>query len=911
MRELSIDIETYSDRDLTRVGVYAYADSPAFRILLFAYAFDDGPVQIVDFEHGEKLPDTVVKALADPEIIKTAYNANFERVCISVSSGFGYFRYLPPEQWRCTAVAASELGLPNTLDGVAQALHLSFQKDKRGKDLINYFCKPNPKRESNQQALMDMDAEKWEEFKEYCKQDVEVERAIKKKISRFPMPESEQKLWELDQRINDRGICIDRKLVENAISFSDAYVSRAEAQFSLLTGIENPKSVVQIKNWLKKELGEDISSADKKALAELRARTMNPRVKEVLRLRALIAKSSVSKYEAMKRSLCDDGRIRGTMQFYGANRTGRWAGRIIQPQNFPQNHLPDLKEARETLKEGNLDWFETLYGDVTQVLSELIRTAIIPKSGHRFIVSDFSAIEARVIAYLADENWRIKLFKDNGDIYCSSASQMFKVPVVKNGINGHLRQKGKIAELACIAEGQIVLTDKGLVPIEDVTTEMKVWDGENWIEHKGVVCRGEKEVISYGGLEATKDHIVWAEIKGKPRKVYFGIAATCGAHLIQTGNGRNPVRLDRNNQSGKEMEREMEPLLCFNQMRRMRKSAVDEFRKFKNRKIKRVPKLFTTKSRTELVRSEIYGGETTLHESEGQKLQKLWSQRHRVSVCKRNRCLYIHDRNTRITGARNGVRPDRCKWPLRTGESTLGNTPGELSESKKILRKVKVYDLLNAGPNHRFTVSNVLVHNCGYGGGVGALKAMGALEMGLEESELQPIVDKWRNSNPHITEYWRTVETAAVNAINDKPSRIAHGISFQKRANILFVTLPSGRKIAYVKPRIGENKFGGQSICYMGLDTAKHWTELETWGGKLVENIVQAVARDCLAESLKRLEKVGYRAVFHVHDEVIIEAPEDFGSLEDVTKIMSQPMPWTEGLPLNAAGFECEFYQKD
>ena len=648
MRELSIDIETYSDRDLTRVGVYAYADSPAFRILLFAYAFDDGPVQIVDFEHGEKLPDTVVKALADPEIIKTAYNANFERVCISVSSGFGYFRYLPPEQWRCTAVAASELGLPNTLDGVAQALHLSFQKDKRGKDLINYFCKPNPKRESNQQALMDMDAENWEAFKEYCKQDVEVERAIKKKISRFPVPESEQKLWELDQKINDRGICIDKKLVENAISFSDAYINLAEARFSLLTGIENPKSVVQIKNWLKKELGEDIPSADKKALAELRARTVNPRVKEVLRLRALIAKSSVSKYEAMQRSLCYDGRIRGTMQFYGANRTGRWAGRIIQPQNFPQNHLPDLKEARETLKEGNLDWFETLYGDVTPVLSELIRTAIIPKPGHRFIVSDFSAIEARVIAYLADENWRIKLFKDNGDIYCSSASQMFKVPVVKNGVNGHLRQKGKIAELAC-----------------------------------------------------------------------------------------------------------------------------------------------------------------------------------------------------------------------------------------------------------------------GYGGGVGALKAMGALEMGLEESELQPIVDKWRASNPHITEYWRTVETAAVNAINDKPSRIEHGINFQKRANILFVTLPSGRKIAYVKPRIGENKFGGQSICYMGLDTAKHWTELETWGGKLVENIVQAVARDCLAESLKRLEKAGYRTVFHVHDEVIIEAPEGFGSLEEVTEIMGQPMPWAEGLPLNAAGFECEFYQKD
>lgn len=647
MRELSIDIETYSDRDLTKVGVYAYADSPAFKILLFAYAFDDEPVRIVDMEHGEKIPAAVTDALTDTDVIKTAYNANFERVCLSRRFLRGG-DYLPPEQWRCTAVVASELGLPNTLDGVAQALRLSYQKDKRGKELIKYFCKPNPKRESNQQTLMGMDTEKWEEFKEYCKQDVEVERAIKKKISRFPMPESEQKLWELDQRINDRGICIDEKLVKNAISFSDAYVRRAEARFSLLTGIENPKSVVQIKNWLKKELGEGIPSADKKALAELRARTVNPRVKEVLRLRALIAKSSVSKYEAMQRSLCYDGRIRGTMQFYGANRTGRWAGRSIQPQNFPQNHLPDLKEARETLKEGNLEWFETLYGDVTPVLSELIRTAIIPKAGHRFIVSDFSAIEARVIAYLADEDWRVKLFKANGDIYCSSASQMFKVPVVKNGVNGHLRQKGKIAELAC-----------------------------------------------------------------------------------------------------------------------------------------------------------------------------------------------------------------------------------------------------------------------GYGGGVGALKAMGALEMGLEEAELQPIVDKWRASNPKITAYWRTVESAVIAAIKDKPSKIAHGISFQKRANILFVGLPSGRSIAYDKPRIGENKFGGRSINYMGLDTQKHWTERETWGGKLVENIVQAVARDCLAESLKRLEKAGYRTVFHVHDEVIIEAPKGFGSLEEVTKIMSEPMPWAEGLPLNAAGFECEFYQKD
>lgn len=649
MQELSIDIETYSDVDLTKAGVYAYAASPAFKILLFAYAFDDEPVQIVDLEHGEEIPDNVLKALANPRIKKTAYNANFELVCLAAEFDWkiGYLMAWV-NQWQCTMVAAAELGLPGKLEDVAKALKIPQQKDTRGKALINYFSKPNLKREAAQQALVDMDAAKWEEFKEYCKQDVEVERAIKRKLARFPVAKSEQNLWELDQYINAWGLRVDRELVETAVRFNEEYTNRLSMQFTAITGIASPKSTVQLKKWLEEQTGKTLSSVDKKALKELKSRTKDPKVLTVLNLRSLIAKSSVSKYEAMARSVCRDGRIRGTMQFYGANRTGRWAGRIIQPQNFPQNHLPDLAQAREVLKAGDLEWFEMIYGDVTPVLSELLRTAIIPSEGCRFIVSDFSAIEARVIAYLADEKWRLDLFRGNGDIYCSSASQMFKVPVEKNGVNGHLRQKGKIAELAC-----------------------------------------------------------------------------------------------------------------------------------------------------------------------------------------------------------------------------------------------------------------------GYGGGVGALKSMGALEMGLEETELQPIVDKWRLANPHITAYWRTVEKAAMDAINDKPSRIAHGICFQKMANILFITLPSGRSIAYVKPRIGENKFGSKSICYRGLDTAKHWTELETWGGKLVENIVQAVARDCLAESLKRLTKAGYNVVFHVHDEVILDVPKGKGSVEEVNCIMRKAMPWAPELPLDAAGFECDFYQKD
>lgn len=645
MRELSIDIETYSSEDLTKTGVYRYAEAPDFTILLFAYAFDDEEIKIIDLASGETLPEEVMAALTDSEIIKTAYNANFERTCIAS------YLHLPmlPEQWRCSAVAASELGLPQTLAGVAEALGLQEQKDARGKALINYFskpCKPTKVNGGRTRNLPEHDPEKWQVFKDYCVQDVAVERAIKKKIARFPMVASEQKLWEVDQHILDRGVAVDIELAENAILYNTLHKTICATKMQELTELDNPNSVAQLKRWILEQKDELTDSLDKKAVKALMEKTIDEELIEVLQLRQEMAKTSVKKYEAVIRSVCTDGRVRGLLQFYGANRTGRWAGRIVQVQNLPQNHLKDLDLARKLVKEGDYEIFQMLF-PVPYTLSELIRTVLVPDAGCRFIVSDFSAIEARVTAYLADEIWRLDVFEKGGDIYCASASQMFKVPVVKHGVNGHLRQKGKIAELAL-----------------------------------------------------------------------------------------------------------------------------------------------------------------------------------------------------------------------------------------------------------------------GYGGGTPALISMGALEMGIPEDELQPLVDMWRASNPAITKFWRTVENAAMDAIRGIPRKLPHGISFIREAGILFIGLPSGRRIAYVKPEIGKNRFGGKSITYMGLHEKK-WKRLETWGGKLVENIVQAFARDCLAESIVKLDKAGHNIVFHVHDEVVLDTPIGYSSVKEITEIMGQPISWAPGLPLNADGYETFYYKKD
>lgn len=648
MKKLSIDIETYSSVNLLKSGVYAYADAPDFAVLLFAYAVDNEPVQVVDIACGEKLPQAIFTALTDRAVVKTAYNANFERTCIAK-----YFKLtMPPEQWRCTMVHSAELGLPKSLSGVAEVLGLEQQKDKAGKSCIEYFskpCKPTKANGGRTRNLPEHNPEKWKIFKQYCIQDVVVERTIKEKLAKFPLPESEQKLWEYDQRITDRGVRIDLAMVKNAIDYDEQYQSDCLQKARQLTGLENPKSIQQLKNWLENRTGEKFDSLDKNAVTEILENSDDLLVKNVLKLRSELAKTSTKKYQAMLMSVCSDNRIRGLLQFYGANRTGRWAGRLVQVQNLPQNHLSDLELAREYVCNGDREMFHMLFGNVPKTLSELIRTAFIPSEGRRFIVSDFSAIEARVIAYLADEKWRNEVFQNGGDIYCASASQMFRVPVEKHGINGHLRQKGKIAELAL-----------------------------------------------------------------------------------------------------------------------------------------------------------------------------------------------------------------------------------------------------------------------GYGGSVGALKSMGALKMGLTEEELQPLVDSWRNTNPKITALWRAVEKSALSAVNGIPTKLPCGIAFYRQSGILFIKLPSGRSIAYVRPQIAENKFGKPSLTYMGINQSSGvWERVETFGGKLTENIVQAFARDCLAESIIRLENKGFEVNFHVHDEVILDVPKGVSSAKEVAEIMGESVVWAKGLCLKAEAYETTFYKKD
>lgn len=646
MRNLSIDIETYSSVDLAKSGVYRYCESPDFRILLFAYSVDGSPVQVVDLECGGKIPDDILVALTDPSVLKWAFNAQFERICLSRYLGYPVGHYLTPSDWRCTMVWAATLGLPLSLENVGVVIGLEKQKLKEGKDLIRYFCVPAKMKDGSIFRHLPADApEKWEKFKEYNLRDVETEMGIQQKLSKFPVPESEWTNYILDQQINDRGIMLDRTMVRQAIRCDEEFKRTHMEQARNVTGLENPNSPVQLKAWLV-EKSVDADSLSKAAVLQMLEKAEGE-IELALSLRQELAKSSVKKYTAMESVVGSDSRARGLIQFYGANRTGRYAGRLIQVQNLPQNHLPDLEAVRTLIRDGQFEAVEMLYDSVPMVLSELIRTAFIPKPGHRFFVADFAAIEARVIAWLAGEQWRQEVFASGGDIYCASASQMFHVPVEKHGINGHLRQKGKIAELAL-----------------------------------------------------------------------------------------------------------------------------------------------------------------------------------------------------------------------------------------------------------------------GYGGSVGALKAMGALNYGLQESELKPLVDAWRQSNPRIVRFWWDVDSAAKTCVKERQSTETHGIKFHYQSGMLFIVLPSGRKLVYVRPRIGENKFGGESITYEGVGEQKKWLRLESYGPKFVENIVQATARDILADAMLRLDAHGYRIVMHVHDEAVIEAPAD-SSLEDICTIMGQAPTWANGLLLRADGYVCDFYRKD
>ncbi len=646
MKTLSLDLETFSDVDLSKCGVYKYASSPAFEILLFGYSVDGGAVQVVDLACGGEIPADILAALEDENVMKWAYNAQFERICLSRFLGFPVGSYLDPSSWHCSMVWAATLGLPMSLENVGAVLGLEKQKLTEGKELIWYFCvpcKPTKTNGGRVRNLPEHDMEKWQRFKAYNLRDVEAEMQIQQRLAKFPVPDFMWEEYRQDQEINDRGIGVDMDMVRQAIAMDGRSKAELSAAMRELTELENPNSVQQMKLWLA-DNGLETDSLDKKAVAGLLKEAPEP-LKTVLELRQQLAKSSVKKYQAMENAVCADSRAHGMFKFYGANRTGRFSGRIIQLQNLPQNHIPDLEQARELVKCGDYDALSVLYEDIPDTLSQLIRTAFVPQDGRKFIVADFSAIEARVIAWIAGERWRLKVFEDGGDIYCASASQMFHVPVEKHGVNGHLRQKGKIAELAL-----------------------------------------------------------------------------------------------------------------------------------------------------------------------------------------------------------------------------------------------------------------------GYGGSVGALKSMGALDMGFAEEELQPLVNAWRDSNPNITEFWWDVDHAVKECIKKRMPTETHGIRFSCQSGMLFITLFSGRRLAYVKPRIGENRFGGESVTYMGVGSTKKWERLESYGPKFVENIVQATARDILCYAMQTLRNSAI--VAHVHDEVIIEADKRM-SVEAVCEQMGRTLPWAKGLLLRADGYSCSFYQKD
>lgn len=955
VRVLSCDIETFSSADLGKSGVYRYVESPDFEILLCGYSFDGEPVRVIDLANGEQLPDDVTQALTDNNVIKVAHNANFERVCLSRYLGLPTGKYLDPSSWRCTMVWAATLGLPLSLKGVGTILGLEKQKLEEGKDLIKYFCMPCKPTSSNgyrNRNLPEHAIDKWETFKAYNLRDVETEMEIAEKLSRFPVPEDVWHQYHIDQEINDRGIMVDMQLVKNAIDMdSKSHIELAE-RMRKLTSLENPDSVSQMRSWLS-EHDVETETLGKKDVSAL-LKTAPESIRPILELRQQLAKTSVRKYIAMWNAVCSDHRARGMFQFGGASRTLRWAGRIVQLQNLPQNHLPDLDAARELVRLGDYGSIQTLYDSVPDVLSELIRTAFIAPEGKQFYVADFSAIEARVIAWLAGEEWRMDLFRNGGDIYCQSASTMFNVPVEKHGVNGHLRQKGKVAELACIAEGSLVLTDSGLIPIEKVSPEMLVWDGESWAHHDGVVYRGEREVITYEGLTATPDHLVW--IEGKSEPVQFGIAAASRSHLVQTGNGGIPIWLGKNHITRKALEPALEPLLCSDTMHRLRGKTMAVAPQFAIREVKRMSILFPTITCSDMVEQTAGSVQTTLRKSKGSWVSQLRSKRYTLLLQKRKGCRALSDCRIWNSDARSGNRQDRHKWQLCTWQYSFCNSFRELYQSaqkcfeqlratilavltghcnkKTIIRdesernnkgcgkssnhetkelalnrsKARVYDIRNAGQHNRFTVSGHLVHNCGYGGSVGALKAMGALEMGLKEEELQPLVDAWRQANPAITKLWRDVDKAAMTAVSEKTSIETHGLRFTRESGFLFITLPSGRRLAYVKPMIGENRFGSPSITYEGTGATKKWERLETFGGKLVENIVQAIARDILCYAMNNLRDYGI--VAHVHDELIIEAPPET-SLKEICELMGQVPPWAPGLVLQADGYTCSSYRKD
>lgn len=904
MTTLSVDIETHSDFDLRKTGAYRYVEAPDFEILIIAYSIDGQPVQSIDmYDIDEQLYKEFRGLLFDPEVTKYAFNASFERAALAK-----HFKAdMPPSEFVCTMVNSARAGLPLSLDMCATALNIDMQKDAKGKNLIKYFsmpCKPTKVNGGRTRNYPEHDPEKWQQFIDYCEQDVRVEMAIANEISSIDYPDSEQQLWAIDQLINDRGVHIDEQLMLGAYKLDEISKTDLMKQAKQLTGLDNPNSTQQLLAWFE-EQGLEIDNL-RKATVDEYLQTATGKAHKMLELRQQMSKTSVKKYDKMYQMACNDNRIRGMFQFHGAG-TARWSGRGVQMQNLTKHKMTDvdLDIARESIKQQDFDWLDLMLDyEYQDILSQLVRTTFTAQDGYKLAVSDFSAIEARVIAWFAGEQWRLDVFDTHGKIYEASAAQMFNVPIESIGKGDPLRQKGKVAELACIAEGQRVLTDNGLKPIERVELSDRVWDGEGFVSHDGVINKGYKEVIEYDGLRATTDHMVY--IKGQREPIQFGQAAASGARIAQSGNGGRALWLDRNNTPSEKVEKELARPESFRSMHKLWSNFMGTFLQPKKWQVKRLSELLTEKASAEVVRPKNDSRQTAMHQPERLKLRKLWSKRHRVSFRFSVRGGAAHDEPNQEFKQRFRDRPNRRKRTLRKRKHAMGNTSTELSEP------TQVYDILNAGVNHRYTVEDKLVHNCGYQGGVGALKSMGALEMGLTEEELPNIIRDWREANPNIKSFWANCQKAALKVTRDGKPQTANGVKFYKKRGHLFAELPSGRALVYRDVKLGKNSWGSTVINFQGMNINRKWGTVSTYGGKLVENIVQATARDALGVSMARLEEQGYKIVAHVHDEIILEVPDDgHDHLKDIEYIMSQPIDWAEGLNLDSDGFVSPFYMKD
>ena len=1262
---LFLDFETRSTVDIAKCGSFKYIADPSFDVLLLAYAWGDEPVKLVDFAQGETWPEDFLQGLRDPDVTCIAHNCAFERAVIGK-----LLEYTPPEHWFDTMHLTAHCGLPLGLDGACKALGLPEDqaKMKEGKALIRYFCTPPKATKTNGGRpwnLPEHAPEKWDTFRRYCKQDVESMRTIFNLLKRWLPDETERRIWALDAKVNEKGMNTDQQFVRHAMEMDGKYKAELTEKAIAVSGIENPNSVQQVKDWLKDQEDIEVPSLNKKEVADVIANLKTDRAKQLMEIRSELSKTSTKKYDAFIRCAGEDDHVRGCFQFFGAH-SGRWcltgdhevltpdgwirldewsggriavwnassriisfqesealsfpyegemiqidsvrcqqvstpdhkmlvrrrngswepktmkelyghrfsipftgqrnrervlsdhnalrilimvqadghytndgdlklkfkrlrkverckrllrlggipyqyvvrpdgshafvvkrrdmplylrafrdktfgwwmldedpsviiqeielwdgtrcgpnsiqyttcvkqnadilqavcqlaglsstllvkkrgeahpnwsdayvlniwltpgdhsdirsdqqsisqlsgtvycastptgyflvrrngvvwvtgnSGRLVQLQNLKQNHLPDLDDARELVKTGDFECFEMLYPNVTGTLSELIRTSLIAEPGEQFVVSDFSAIEARVSAWFAHEEWVLDVFRNGGDIYCDTDSQMFKVPVVKNGENGHLRQKGKVAILACIAEGELVLTDTGLVPIENVTTAMKVWDGENWVTHEGLIYKGEREVITYDGLTATPDHLVWVE--GEQRPIQLGVAASCGARLVQTGDGRNPIRLGRGYQPGETVEQDLEPLLCPDEVRGMRVRSMAEPDEPAARFVEGMPEMLTAEGATEVVRQETNCRKTEMREPERRQLRPVRGEGNQIRFSECESCRDVPDRKLWNPRQGTGDGPHRYEWELRPGKYPIRNDEGERSEQamhrsdrmgptvlalcvhnsdpKTVLRddegrdhpgrrdcgvreakelerdqgKVRVYDLRNAGPNHRFTVSGRLVHNCGYGGGVNALKAFGADKMGMTNEEMAHTVDLWRKANPRICAMWKSLETAMKKCIVHKATTVDKigGVRFRWEKGIVWMRLPSGREMAYYGAEYGESRFkNGMTLSYLGINSKKNFTRIETWGGRIFENLVQATARDCLRDTMLRLDADGWDIRGHIHDEVICSEPINGRGVEEMCEVFARPIDWAPGLPLTGAGYTTPYYRKD